>query len=1027
MKALQAVRASLTPKWTLMLRRFPAVLAFLIFSLFCPLETWPQTTPQILNVSPNSGFAGNLVTITGSGFGISPGAGSVAIGGASASINTWTDNQITAFVGMAAQTGAGNVLVTNGAGSQSNAFNFTVLPPSVFTGPVSYSYDELGRLVGVVAATGDSARYTYDAVGNILSIARYTSNQVSLFTFHPKAGPAGTQVTIAGSNFSLVPTQNAVAFNGAAATVITASATQLVVAVPAGAVTGPITVTSPAGTVTSADAFTLTTFGEVPSITSFTPAIVAPGTTVAVSGSNFDPNSQNDRLMVNMTRVAQPTAVTTSLLNLIAPALTGSGHLSLSTPGGSTTSTGDLFIPPSPFTVAQVAYTGRTTPGTATTVSISTANKLGMLLFEGVAGQTVSIASTSASFSACVFQLYKPDNTSIGGQRSCVTSDFLDALQLPVSGTYTVLLNASNGSAGSVVLTVYQFPGDVNGGDVAVGGQAVTAQNSFPGQNMRFTFNGAVNQHVSLSLVSSTFNTCNLSIYEPPSTLLPGALGMLLASSIGCSSSNTFSDVPLLPVSGRYTVVVDPNSRETGTVIFKLVDSTDVIAPITPGGPPVTATTTNPGQNIRLTFNGTTGQVVSAAFTNDTYPHGINVSLLDPTGATIRNTSSSGVANNAFLDAAHYCGSYPCSQVTLPSNGIYTLFLDPTGADVGSIQTTLYNVPADQSAAVTLGGAPAVIALNTPGQNARITFAGTQNHKLGFSMAGATFTGTISQGCSITVVSPAGAVITTGQNCYSASAFFDSWVLPLTGTYTLAVDPLGNTTGGANLQFYDNTDISFTIAPDGTSYNITTTVPGQNALLTFTGTSGQRIFGVVDNIAGYTGLNFLFAQFLRNGSVLSYGQQDGPTFDICSGSCAVQALPANDTYSIFLNPNGTDVGSARVRVFTVPPDFSGSIGTSGTPVVVTTGTPGQNAQLTFTANSGQTLTSLSLSSGTYPSSHCTMSMKRPDGQLLASGLDCSGGAHTFGPYSLTQTGTYTILLDPQFAATGGVTVAVNAN
>jgi YD repeat-containing protein len=38
--------------------------------------------------------------------------------------------------------------------------------------PVTYVYDELGRLVAVTDAAGDTATYAYDAVGNLLAIAR---------------------------------------------------------------------------------------------------------------------------------------------------------------------------------------------------------------------------------------------------------------------------------------------------------------------------------------------------------------------------------------------------------------------------------------------------------------------------------------------------------------------------------------------------------------------------------------------------------------------------------------------------------------------------------------------------------------------------------------------------------------------------------------------------------------------------------------------------------------------------------------
>lgn len=39
-----------------------------------------------------------------------------------------------------------------------------------------YSYDELGRLVGVVDGQGNAAVYTYDEVGNLPSIQQFTTS-----------------------------------------------------------------------------------------------------------------------------------------------------------------------------------------------------------------------------------------------------------------------------------------------------------------------------------------------------------------------------------------------------------------------------------------------------------------------------------------------------------------------------------------------------------------------------------------------------------------------------------------------------------------------------------------------------------------------------------------------------------------------------------------------------------------------------------------------------------------------------------
>jgi uncharacterized protein (DUF2141 family) len=68
--------------------------------------------------------------------------------------------------------------------------------------------------------------------------------------FSPTSGKAGTSVVLTGSNFSSIFAENSVKFNGAAATVTAATPGSLTVTVPAGATTGPISVTTEGGTAT---------------------------------------------------------------------------------------------------------------------------------------------------------------------------------------------------------------------------------------------------------------------------------------------------------------------------------------------------------------------------------------------------------------------------------------------------------------------------------------------------------------------------------------------------------------------------------------------------------------------------------------------------------------------------------------------------------------------------------------------------------------------------------------------------------
>jgi YD repeat-containing protein len=123
--------------------------------------------------------------------------------------------------------------------------------------PITYVYDVLGRLVAAINPSGDTAVYSYDAVGNLLKVSRQNSAQLSIISTNPVRGSVGSTVTIFGTGFSATPSQNTVQFNGVTATVQSASATQLMVTVPSSATTGPITVTTSAGTVTSSSSFTI--------------------------------------------------------------------------------------------------------------------------------------------------------------------------------------------------------------------------------------------------------------------------------------------------------------------------------------------------------------------------------------------------------------------------------------------------------------------------------------------------------------------------------------------------------------------------------------------------------------------------------------------------------------------------------------------------------------------------------------------------------------------------------------------------
>lgn len=462
---------------------------------------------------------------------------------------------------------------------------------------LTYIYDELGRLRAVVDPVAGTAIYAYDAVGNLLSITRQGATAVAIIEFTPDSGPVGTGVTISGTGFSPTPSQNTVTFNGLTAFVTASTATQITTSVPAGATTGLIQVTAPGGSATSTTPFTVTG-ATAPTITGFTPAIGLAGTTLGITGTNFDAYLPANKVVVNVARAAVSAGSPTSLTTTI-PTGTGSGRISVTTPGGTATSAADLFIPPPGFTVAQTQVTGRMAFGESRVVTLTTGN-IGLLVFDGVAGQRASITSTTGAGGDGI--LYTPSGTVLGSWY--FGNGLLDTTVLPVTGTYTIL--AENVS-GSVTLTLYDVPPDVTA-TISPNGVSVNVTTTTPGQNAQLTFAGTATRWISLIINGPSFGYGPVTVKKPDgSTLASGGLN---------GNGFMFLDRTQLPTTGTYTIDINPSGANTGTLTVTLYDVVDVTGSLTINGSAVTVTITTPGQNAGLTFAGTAGQSLTLVVTN---------------------------------------------------------------------------------------------------------------------------------------------------------------------------------------------------------------------------------------------------------------------------------------------------------------------------------------------------------------------------------------------------------------------------
>jgi len=523
---------------------------------------------------------------------------------------------------------------------------------------------------------------------------------------------------------------------------------------------------------------------------------------------------------------------------------------------------------------------------------------------------------------------------------------------------------------------------------ITPGGAPVTVTISTAGDKATATFSGTAGQRVSLDITNSTIASMKISLLRPNGAALV---------TVAATKTARYVDANTLPVNGTYKLVVDPNLDHTGKVTLKLYNiPPDASNTMTVGSPGTTVTTTVPGQNAYFTFSGVAGNRLSL------YLNGVTVS----SGAlTLRNPDNTVLLGpRSFATAPTFI-----DPITLSQTGTYKLVLDPKGKAKGSMTLTGYDVPADTSAAYTLG-TEAIGTTTVPGQRNMFTFSGTQNQRVSVEVISSDFSGTLSllkPDLSVLASTPVG----------PAGGFLDTTVLPVagTGTYTFVVDPSGVSTGALHFTAHDvPADPSVAITAGGPPVTLTTTVAGQNAFATFTGTIGQKVSVLVSNV-----LNVDPAELdLLNPSG---SHAIAAPVTVTSGGAWMQTvtLSQNGVYKILLDPLLANAGSADVQLFNVPADLTGSI-TPGTPLTVTTTAPGQNATYTFPGTIN-TRVSLNLTGVTID--NLKVSILKPDGtNLIVKTVGTSGGFAE--PVKLTVGGTYKVKVDPQSSFYGSVTVGV---
>ncbi len=867
-----------------------------------------------------------------------------------------------------------------------------LLPTGALADPPSdafrYVYDADGRLKAAIDPEGDTATYSWDAAGNLLSIGRSSSTKLAILQLSPTKGEVGETIEIEGTGFSETPASNTVKFNGTAATVKAATPWSLEVEIPAEATSGAVTVQAGGeGPVTSAQSFNVATSAK-PTISSLEPTVAAAGDEVTLSGSNFVESPTYDNVVgMNGSR---PDLVSASgtVIKFKVPTERLGGHVSVATPQGSSTGP-DLFVPPAGTPASKVAATGRVVSGEWKTMTVGSAESIGLLLIDGAAGQRVSLLSKESAF-AGTMKFLSPSGAQLGSASIPKSGEgALGPVTMPVSGTYTIVLDPNEAQTGSVKVKTTVFE-DVTG-SITPSKEGDKESPSLPvvGQRAIYSIAGTAGQRISVKTSNSTFN----GYYD---LILRNTSGGQIDLKWWWATNSGFWKTFELPSTGTYTLEVDPESTYTGSVDVTVYDAPDITGQtITPstGGESKTFSVEVPGQRNLITFAGTKDQRISLTGTEATFSGTFKV--MRPNGSELASSFGG-------LSSVH-------DPVALPETGTYTIHLEGSEGQTGSVKITAVEHLIG-SITPSKEGDKESPSLPVVGQRAIYSIAGTAGQRISVKTSNSTFNGYYD----LILRNTSGGQIDLKWWWATNSGFWKTFELPSTGTYTLEVDPESTYTGSVDVTVYDAPDITGqTITPStgGESKTFSVEVPGQRNLITFAGTKDQRI-SLTGTEATFSGT---FKVMRPNGSELA------SSFGGLSSVHDPVALPETGTYTIHLEGSEGQTGSVKITavehlIGSITPSKEGDKESPSLPVV------GQRAIYSIAGTAGQRI-SVKTSNSTFNGYYDLILRNTSGGQIDLKWWWATNSGF-WKTFELPSTGTYTLEVDPESTYTGSVDVTV---
>ena len=447
---------------------------------------------------------------------------------------------------------------------------------------------------------------------------------------------------------------------------------------------------------------------------------------------------------------------------------------------------------------------------------------------------------------------------------------------------------------------------------------------------------------------------------------------------------------PTVPRPPR-TTTTRPTTKPTTTTTTgddSLVAATD--------GTPVTVSQDGAAGIRRVTFSVRAGQRIIVGCREDVSGLLVSYEVTDPEGARREGTTI--CFASTLLDT-----------FTAPVAGTYTIAVDLSRVDSGSVSLAVHTVPDDVVVRSPLDGSAVPLAL-APGQRGQVSFSAEADQR--FLVYCAESESLADPTVGYTLLDPAGQPVET-LSCWEVGT--TGFTVAGAGTYTLTVDPAYAAAGTVDVVLYPET-IRASAAADGTAL-VTTVHRGQRVRIDFPAGAGQHVLVACLESSGLYGTGYELkgpdGEYLWSTSA-------------CPRSTVAADVTAETTghQQLTILPTVYE-GSATVTVRVwVTDDVAVTAPTDGTAVPLAL-LPGQQARVAFTAAAGQHVV-VSCGQDAPADVYVLSRLLDPAGGDVGFGL-CEVAGGTLFDTTVTSTGTYTIVLDPWYAAAPTVTVAVRTS